>query len=90
MSAPVLGVDLGLDGAVATLSAAGDLLAVSDMPTLRDGPSNRRSVNAALLSEIIAKTGATRAYVEFVSSRPTDGHVSAFSFGRSRHRLCPA
>jgi crossover junction endodeoxyribonuclease RuvC len=80
----ILGIDIGLDGAVATLSSVGDLLAVSDMPTLRDGSNNRRSVNAGLLSEVIAKTGATRAYVEWVASRPTDGHVSAFSFGRSR------
>lgn len=84
MSDLVLGVDLGLDGAIVTMSSAGDILAVSDTPTLRDGTNNRRSVNAGLLSEVIAKTGATLAYVEWVSSRPTDGHVSAFSFGRSR------
>jgi crossover junction endodeoxyribonuclease RuvC len=79
-----LGVDLGLDGGIATLSPSAEPLAIADMPTLRDGTNNRRSVNAALLSEIIAQTGATHAYVEWVSARPTDGSVQAFSFGRSR------
>jgi crossover junction endodeoxyribonuclease RuvC len=80
----ILGVDLGLDGAITTLSASGELLAMADMPTLHDGPAGRRSVNAILLSDIIAKTGASQAYVEYVGARPGEAPSGAFSFGRSR------
>jgi hypothetical protein len=57
----VLGIDLGLDGATSVLTPTGDLVVIHDHPTLQDGPAGRRSVNAILLSEIIAKTGATTA-----------------------------
>jgi crossover junction endodeoxyribonuclease RuvC len=86
MTAPriILGIDLGLDGAVAELTSSGELLAIHDMPTLHDGPAGRRSVNAILLSTIIAKTGAAQAYVEYVGARPGEAPSGAFSFGRSR------
>lgn len=57
------------------------------MPTLPDGPAGRRRVNPVLLADILAKTHASRAYVELVTSRPTDGHVSAFGFGMTRGLL---
>jgi hypothetical protein len=38
-----LGVDLGLEGGIAMLSPSAELLAIADMPTLRDGTNNRRS-----------------------------------------------
>ena len=44
----------------------------------------RRAVNAPLLTEIIALSRATRAYVEYVGARPGEGAVGAFAFGRSR------
>jgi crossover junction endodeoxyribonuclease RuvC len=80
----VLGVDIGASGAIALVTRAGDLFAVEDMPTLRDGPAGRRNVNAALVSEIISKSHATEAFVEYVGARPGEGAVGAFSFGRSR------
>ncbi|MGD0187799.1 MAG: hypothetical protein ABSC25_21485 [Roseiarcus sp.] len=80
----VLGIDIGVVGALALLDASGELREVFDMPCLADGPAGRRNVNAALLAEIVAKSHATRAFVEFVSSRPGEGAVGAFSFGRSR------
>jgi hypothetical protein len=79
-----LGVDLGLDGAVMPHSGGAKLLGHFDMPTLQDGPPGRRSGNAILLSEIIAKTGATMAYIEYVGARPGEAPSGAFSFGRSR------
>jgi crossover junction endodeoxyribonuclease RuvC len=84
MSGPVLGIDIGSQGAVALVTAAGDLLEVVDMPVLRDGPKGRPNVSAALLAGIIIKMQATMAYVEFVSARPGEGAVGAFAFGRSR------
>jgi hypothetical protein len=44
MSNVVLGIDIGVAGAVALLGADGSLLAVDDMPVLRDGPKNRASI----------------------------------------------
>jgi len=87
MSQPIIAIDPGLDGAVAELTPSGELIAIHDIPTLPDGPAGRRRVNPALLADLLAKTHASHAYCELVNSRPTDGHVSAFSFGMTRGLL---
>jgi crossover junction endodeoxyribonuclease RuvC len=83
-----LGIDIGSRGAISTLGRVSvsrvALLAVDDMPCLCDGPAGRRAVNPALLSELIARSHASRAYVEFVGARPGEGASGAFAFGRSR------
>jgi crossover junction endodeoxyribonuclease RuvC len=79
----VLGVDIGLSGALAVLTEAGELVSVGDMPVLADGPAKRRSVNAPL-AELVAKSHAMRAFVEFVGPRPQEGAVGAFAFGRRK------
>jgi hypothetical protein len=79
----VLGVDIGVSGALA-IPEDGELVEVHDMPCLDDGPVKRRSVNAPLLAELIAKAHATKADVEFVGPRPQEGAVGAFAFDRSR------
>lgn len=80
----VLGIDIGLSGAVVRLSADGsELLNYWDMPITSDGAAGRNAINPALLYSMLKKTNADIAYVERVSSRPTDSHVTAFSFGRS-------
>jgi crossover junction endodeoxyribonuclease RuvC len=79
-----IGIDLGNTGGVAELTASGDLVAVHPMPCLLDGTKNRPTLNAPLLAELIAKSHATVAYIEWVSARPTDGPIQAFSFGRAR------
>jgi crossover junction endodeoxyribonuclease RuvC len=80
----VLGVDIGATGALALLEDNGQLVEVWDMPTLNDGPKNRRTVNAPLLAEIIYKSHATRAFVERVGPRPMEGAVGAFAFGDAK------
>ena len=80
----VLGVDIGAAGALALLEDNGQLVDVWDMPVLRDGPANRRTVNAPLLAEIIYKSHAGRAYVERVGPRPMEGAVGAFAFGDAK------
>ena len=80
----VIGIDIGVAGAVAELTAAGELIAVEDMPVLRDGPKNRAAINAPLLAEIIFKSHAGQAFVEHVAARPGEGAVGAFAFGRAR------
>ncbi|WOJ89859.1 hypothetical protein RZS28_00650 [Methylocapsa polymorpha] len=80
----VLGIDPGLDGAVAILTDAGELLEIHDMPTLEDGAKGRRAVNPALFASIVYGSQATIAFCELVGPRPTDGVTGAFGFGRSR------
>ena len=80
----VLGIDPGLDGAIAELTEAGELLAIHDMPTLEDGAKGRRAVNPALFASIIYASRATLAYCELVGPRPTDSTTGAFGFGRAR------
>jgi crossover junction endodeoxyribonuclease RuvC len=80
----ILGVDIGAAGALAVMTDAGELVDVFDMPTLRDGPKNRRTVNAPLLAEIVYKSHADRAFVERVGPRPMEGAVGAFAFGDAK------
>jgi crossover junction endodeoxyribonuclease RuvC len=80
----ILGIDIGVSGAVATMTSEGVLIDVVDMPVLNDGPSGRRTVNAPLLAAIVFKSHATQASIEFVGARPGEGAVGAFAFGRSR------
>ena len=80
----VLGVDIGNTGAIALIDGSGGLVEVHDMPTLDDGPKGRPALNAPLLAALVAKAGASQAYVEWVGPRPTDGAVQAFAFGRCK------
>ena len=84
MTGPIIGIDIGSQGAIALLTPAGDLLEVVDMPILRDGPKGRPNVSAALLADIVVNMKASTAFVEFVGARPGEGAAGAFAFGRSR------
>jgi hypothetical protein len=64
----VLGIDIGVGGALAILED-GELVDAVDMPVLCDGPAKRRSISAPLLAEIVAKSHATDAFVEHVGPR---------------------
>lgn len=79
-----LGIDIGVTGGIAVVSAAGELIEVHQMPCLADGHAGRRAVNGPLLASIVYNSHAARAFVEHVSARPGEGAVGAFSFGRSR------
>jgi crossover junction endodeoxyribonuclease RuvC len=83
-AASVIAIDIGVRGAIAFLTAKGELITVFDMPVLNDGPAGRGAVNAPLLAEIVFKSHATQAFIEFVGARPGEGAVGAFAFGRSR------
>jgi crossover junction endodeoxyribonuclease RuvC len=83
MDAVVIGIDPGAHGAIAVISAAGQLLDVIDMPSTPEA-NGRTATNAPLLAGILARWHARIAYVEFVGARPTDAKVAAFSFGRAR------
>jgi crossover junction endodeoxyribonuclease RuvC len=80
----ILAIDIGARGAIAFLTPEGQLIDVFDLPVLNDGPAGRRAVNAPLLAEIVFKSHAAQAFIEFVGARPGEGAVGAFAFGRSR------
>jgi crossover junction endodeoxyribonuclease RuvC len=81
--AGVIGVDIGLSGAIALMEPDGQLRTVFDMPCLDAGHSGRRTINAVLLAQLLKETRATKAFVEFVSARPGESPSGAFAFGRS-------
>ena len=80
----ILGIDIGLTGAIALIDESGELLEVFDMPRLADGPKGRSAISAPLLADILAKTRAVHAYVEHVGPRPLEGAVGGFAFGRCK------
>jgi crossover junction endodeoxyribonuclease RuvC len=80
----ILGIDIGLKGAIALLEESGELIEVLDMPCLADGPKGRSAISAPLLAGILAKTRAAHAYVEHVGPRPGEGAVGGFAFGRCK------
>ena len=86
-AASIIAIDIGVRGAIAFLTAKGELISVFDMPVLANGPAGRHAVNAPLLAEIVFGLHATRAFIEFVGARPGEGAVGAFAFGRSRGSL---
>lgn len=80
----ILGIDPGVNGALAILDGEGELLEVFDMPALPDGAKGRQAVNAPLLASLVFKSHARQAFCELVGPRPKEGAAGAFSFGRSR------
>lgn len=86
----VLGVDIGLRGAIAALDEDGCLIAVEDMPCDEGGPAGRQAIDAPLLAKIVRKTRAAKAFVEHVAARPGEGPVGAFTFGHCSAASSPA
>jgi crossover junction endodeoxyribonuclease RuvC len=84
MTKRTLGIDVGLNGAIA-LVQDGELIGVVDMPTVtldRNGKA-KRQVSVPELVEIIKQFDPTEAYVEKVFAMAGQGVTSVFSFGRS-------
>ena len=84
----VIGIDPGLDGAIAVLDETGDIIQVYDMPTVEvkvNGSTKRKVAPAAIASELRMYTvdGKCRAVIEQVSAMPGQGVTSMFTFGRS-------
>lgn len=75
----VLGVDAGLDGAIALVGHG--FLAVEDIPTM--GSGRQRIVNGVALSDIINRWQPELAVIEKVHAYPKQGVSSAFRFGQA-------
>jgi crossover junction endodeoxyribonuclease RuvC len=84
MSKRTLGIDVGLNGAIA-LVVDGELISVVDMPTVtldRNGKA-KRQVSVPELVQIVKDFDPTDAYTERVFAKTGQGVTSVFSFGRS-------
>lgn len=83
----IIGIDPGLDGAIAILNKNGELVEVFDMPTVevKVGKSMKRRVSPELLTQELRGKWemVDAAWVEQVASSPQMGVSSAFSFGES-------
>ena len=79
----VLGIDPGLNGALAFYDPLHDELEILDMPTLKVGTGSKRVVDEDTLARLIDCRAdlVTHAFLEQVGSRPGEGAVGAFSFG---------
>jgi crossover junction endodeoxyribonuclease RuvC len=82
----VAGIDPGVSGAVAWLSA-GHLIEVLDLPMaeLKVGKTMRKRLIPSVLAEMLSIEGRLpdHVYLEEVATRPGEGAVGAFSFGRA-------
>ena len=84
----ILGIDPGLNGALAFYDTQEQSLLVIDMPTVEivRGGKTKREVNGTLLSNAIITSAVEKprvAYVERVGAMPKQGVSGMFSFGRS-------
>lgn len=80
----IAAIDPGNSGAIAILSADGHLIEVLDMPTVTITVSGkqRRIVSAPLLATMLRIHDPSEIWLEQVSTRPGEGSVGAFAFGR--------
>jgi crossover junction endodeoxyribonuclease RuvC len=81
--ARVLGIDPGLDGALALLTTAGELV-VTDMPVLTTdrGGKSKRQADVRALADLIRTMEPSFAVIERVGAMPGQGVASSFAFGR--------
>ena len=79
----LVGIDPGASGAVAWITDSGHLIEVADLPVQK--VSGRTVLMPAVLASMLAAESRrpVHAYLERVGSRPGEGHVGAFAFGRS-------
>jgi crossover junction endodeoxyribonuclease RuvC len=76
-----LGIDPGLSGALAWVED-GRVMDIADLPILNEGP-RRKSIDPVELSALLKRYHVSRAVIEAVHARPTDGKAAAFTFGRN-------
>jgi crossover junction endodeoxyribonuclease RuvC len=79
----IIGIDPGLNGAIAFYAQDIDYLHIVDMPVVESvrNKKNRRVIDCAALTKKLAPFGGAEAWVEHVTASPQMGVVSAFNFG---------
>lgn len=78
----IIGVDPGVNGAIALLDTDDWTLHVADMPQ-EAGVKNRKAVSPIGVADLFMEAAPDHVFVEHVHSSPQMGVASAFSFGRS-------
>lgn len=80
----LLGIDVGISGAVALLDG-NKLVSVHDMPTVSTivGGKKKKRINARALFELLQCEKLEHAFVETVAARPNQGVSSMFAFGQA-------
>jgi hypothetical protein len=73
-----IGIDPGKTGAIAAIDSNRELLSLYDWP-----PSDSPAEVYQIIRKVTAARGHVLACIEQVSSMPSDGRVSAFSFGKN-------
>lgn len=76
-----VGIDPGVDGAIAVFHESGLFHSVYDLPTHHEG--KKRSINGDELYGILLRFKILMAYIEDVHSTPQMGVKSSFNFGES-------
>ena len=81
----ILGIDVGLNGALCFYDTDAEWLTLVDMPTMsvvRNG-KDKREVSAQGVADCILEIKPKHAFIERVGAMPNQGVTSVFSFGRS-------
>ena len=82
----VIGIDPGLNGAIAVLQD-NKVKEIFDVPVMPEGKKNKRQLNSAqlvkLLKDIISDSEEVLVVVENVSAMPGQGVTSMFNFGQT-------
>ena len=82
----VIGIDPGLNGAIAILEN-NKVLSFFDMPVMSEGKKNKRQLNSAqlvnIIKENIMKDEEISVVVEQVNAMPGQGVTSMFNFGQT-------
>ena len=82
----VIGIDPGLNGAIAVLQD-NKVKEIFDVPVMPEGKKNKRQLNSAqlvkLLKDIISDSKEVVVIVENVSAMPGQGVTSMFNFGQT-------
>jgi len=80
----ICGIDPGISGAIAWLSDSGVLVEVVDLPVVEVvvGKTKRKQLVPGALAKLLSDKRPSMVMLEQVSSRPGEGAVGAFAFGR--------
>ena len=81
----ILGIDVGLSGALAFLDTDTYMISIEDMPTVEveRNKKMKREVSPQLVANLVLECKPKYAFVERVNAMAGQGVSSVFSFGRS-------
>lgn len=85
VSGVIIGVDPGVNGAIAVISSNGSAISTVDMPSTAEGSGSKQQCNAYLLANVISaickEHNVLLVVLEHVTAMPKQGVTSSFNFG---------